>query len=457
MHGSNSCPKRLVVCLDGDFRSEARLTKGGASFDLVGNWGSGVGFTFDPIGGPQEGRAAGAMADVRGVVGGGGRLGKDSEQMEATLRELADLVGGRVTGDGNLKIRGAAILRDALPGDITLADKPKYAATLASTQASAVVVPEHFQPAGIPTITVADVHGAFARIVRLFRPAQPRSPHGVSPDAVIHPTARIGARVTIHAGASVGEGVEIGDECVIHAGVRLLAGCRLGQQVVIFPNAVLYEDTRVGDRSIIHASAVLGAYGFGYDSSAGRHRLSAQIGYVEIGADVEIGACSTIDRGTYGPTSIGEGTKIDNQVMIAHNCRIGRHNLLCSHVGVAGSCTTGDYVVLAGQVGVRDHVNIGDRVIVGAQSGITCDLASDSHYLGSPAIPERDEIRIMAARSKLLELRKQIKMLERAVEELQAHPAQSSLTAQSPLTAQGSLAAQVSLVNSSNAETQDAA
>jgi UDP-3-O-[3-hydroxymyristoyl] glucosamine N-acyltransferase len=365
--------------------------------------------------------------------------------MEATLRELADLVGGRVSGDGELKIHGAGILRDALPGEITLADKSKYANALATAKASAVVVPESFQPTGISTITVVDVHSAFAKIVRFFRPAQPRSPHGVSPDAVIHPTARIGSRVTIHAGASIGEGVEIGDECVIHAGVRILAGCRLGQQVVIFPNAVLYEDTRVGDRSIIHASAVLGAYGFGYDSSAGRHRLSAQIGYVEIGADVEIGACTTIDRGTYGPTSIGEGTKIDNQVMIAHNCRIGRHNLLCSHVGVAGSCTTGDYVVLAGQVGVRDHVNIGDRVIVGAQSGITCDLASDSHYLGSPAIPERDEIRIMAARSKLLDLRKQIKMLEKAVEELQTHPAN------------GPQGAHGSLVNSANAATQDAA
>lgn len=342
--------------------------------------------------------------------------------MDVTLRELAELIGGRLTGDGELKIVGAATLRDAIPGEITLADKAKLAPMLAASAASAVVVPEEFQPTGVPSITVADVHGSFARIVRHFRPARPGSGPEISPHACVSSSARLGANVAIHAGATVADDVEIGDGCVIHSGVRVLAGCRLGRNVVLFPNVVLYEDTRIGDRSLIHAGSVIGAYGFGYETVQGRHKLSAQLGYVEIGADVEIGACSTVDRGTYGPTTIGDGTKIDNQVMIAHNCRIGRHNLLCSHVGIAGSCTTGDHVVLAGQVGVRDHVKIGDRVVVGAQSGIMCDLPSDAHYLGSPAIPERDEIRIVAARAKLVEIRKQIKSLERVVEELQPRP-----------------------------------
>ena len=140
-----------------------------------------------------------------------------------------------------------------------------------------------------------------------------------------------------------------------------MAGSQIGPDVTIFPNAVLYENTVVGPRCVIHAGAVLGAYGFGYYCVDGRHQLSAQLGNVVLGADVEIGAGTTIDRGTYGPTIIGEGTKIDNQVMVAHNCRIGRHNMLCSQVGIAGSTTTGDYVVMAGQVGVRDHVHIGDR------------------------------------------------------------------------------------------------
>lgn len=339
--------------------------------------------------------------------------------MEIALRELAELVGGRLTGDPEMLIRGAGTLRDVRPGEITLVDKPKLAPQLSASPAAAAVVCEGFAPAGVPHITVPHVHAAFAAIVRRFRPASPAASGGVSPQADVHVTAKIGANVTISAGVTIGAGVEIGDGSVVHAGARILAGCRLGRDVTVFPNAVLYEDTRVGDRVIIHANAVIGAYGFGYETTHGRHRLSAQVGYVELGDDVEVGACSTIDRGTYGATSVGEGTKIDNQVMIAHNCRIGRHNLLCSHVGIAGSSTTGDHVVLAGQVGVRDHVNIGDRVVVGAQSGIMCDLPSDAHYLGSPAIPERDEIRIVAARAKLLEIRRQIKALERVVEEMQ--------------------------------------
>src|SRR5690606_14999477 len=149
------------------------------------------------------------------------------------------------------------------------------------------------------------------------------------------------------------------DDSIIHSGVSILAGSRIGAGCTLFPNVVLYEGTLVGNRVIIHANTTIGAYGFGYATVNGRHQLSAQLGHVELEDDVEIGAGTTIDRGTYDPTVIGEGTKIDDQVMVAHNCRIGKHNLLCSQVGIAGSCTTGDYVVMAGQVGIRDHVHIG--------------------------------------------------------------------------------------------------
>jgi UDP-3-O-[3-hydroxymyristoyl] glucosamine N-acyltransferase len=181
----------------------------------------------------------------------------------------------------------------------------------------------------------------------------------------------------------------------------------------------LYEDTIVGDRCIIHAGAVIGAYGFGYLTEHGRHRLSAQLGHVEMESDVEIGACTTIDRGTYGPTAIGAGTKIDNLVQIAHNCRIGRHNLLCSHVGIAGSCTTGDYVVMAGQAGSRDHINIGDRVTVGAQAGIMHDIDDGETQVGSPATPVRQQMVMQAALSRLPEMRKELKALQHQVERLE--------------------------------------
>jgi UDP-3-O-[3-hydroxymyristoyl] glucosamine N-acyltransferase len=338
--------------------------------------------------------------------------------MAQTLRDLAELVGGCPTGDANLEIHGAAILRDAEPGEITLADKPQLVDALAASRASAVVVPPGFEPPGRPFITVDDVHGSFARIVACFRPHSQRRRTGVSPAAHVSPTAQLGVDVDVYPGAFIGDDVRIGDRAVIYPGVTILDGCRLGRDVTVFPNAVLYEHTVLGDRVIVHADAVLGAYGFGYEKVDGRHKLGAQLGNVEIGDDVEIGAGCTIDRGTYGPTVVGEGTKLDDQVMIGHNCRIGRHNLLCSQVGIAGSCTTGDYVVMAGQVGIGDHIRIGDDVQIGAQAGVMDDVPSDRTMLGSPAMPLREQMVIFAALSKLPELRKQVRSLQRELDEL---------------------------------------
>jgi UDP-3-O-[3-hydroxymyristoyl] glucosamine N-acyltransferase len=181
---------------------------------------------------------------------------------------------------------------------------------------------------------------------------------------------------------------------------------------------VLYERTIVGTGTIIHAGVVLGCHGFGYRVFEGSHVPSAQLGWVEIGAHCEIGACSTVDRGTYGPTIVGDGTKIDNLVIIAHNCRIGKHNMICSQVGVAGSTITGDYVVMAGQVGVRDHVRIGEGAVLAAKAGISQDVPAGAHMLGIPAIREREQKIQFAAISKLPEMRRQLRQLQRTVEAL---------------------------------------
>jgi UDP-3-O-[3-hydroxymyristoyl] glucosamine N-acyltransferase len=340
--------------------------------------------------------------------------------MVVLLGDLARLVNGQLHGDENIPISGADIIRDARYGDITLAENARVAESLSGAHCSAVLTPPDFQPDGIAFITVADVHEAFAKIVACFRPPVQRAQFGISDQAIVSPTAQVGNQVTIHPGATVGDYVTIGDRCVIHAGARIMSGCRLGEDVQIFPNAVLYENTLVGARSMIQAAAVIGAYGFGYSTQQGRHCLSAQLGHVEIGPDVDIGAGTTIDRGTYGATVIGEGTKIDNLVMIAHNCRIGKHNLICSQVGIAGSTTTGDYVVMAGQVGVRDHVEIGDGVALGAKAGVMNDVPAGARYVGIPATPERQQMVIQAAIMKLPELKKQIKALKRAVAELEA-------------------------------------
>lgn len=339
--------------------------------------------------------------------------------MAFRLAHLAELVGGRVVGDADMWLTGAAVLSDAGPHEITLVDQVERLPKLAASPAAAVVIPRGVTAPNKSAIEVDDVHQAFAVIVATFRPPRVRPRQGVSPHAHVSPTAQLAADVEIHPGATIGEGVVIGEGTTIHSGVHLGAGCRIADRVTIYANAVLYDDTVVGPRSIIHAGAVLGAFGFGYKIVEGRHQVCAQLGNVQIGADVEIGANTTIDRGAYGPTIIGEGTKIDNQVQIGHNCRIGRHNLLCSQVGIAGSTSTGDYVVMAGQCGVRDHVHIGTGALLGAMAGISNNVPDGARMIGIPATPERDQKLKQAALAKLPEMRRQLRLLERTVAQLE--------------------------------------
>jgi UDP-3-O-[3-hydroxymyristoyl] glucosamine N-acyltransferase len=327
-----------------------------------------------------------------------------------SLDELAGRVGGTLVGGGGA-VTGAATLETATPGDVTLVDTAERLPRLAASRAAAAIVPRGTGPLDRPSIEVADVHAAFTAAVLCFRPPRVRRRIGTSPQALVDPAAVLGADVDVHPCATVGADTVIGDGVTIHAGAHVGAGCRIGAGTVIHPGAVLYDDTVVGQRCTIHAAAVLGANGFGYRVARDHYELSAQLGWVELGDDVEIGAGTTIDRGTYGPTTIGTGTKIDNQVMIAHNCRIGRHNMICSQVGVAGSTSTGDWVVMAGQVGVRDHVHIGDRAVLGARSGVSCDVAAGATVLGEPAIDLRERKLQLAALSKLPEMRRQLKDL----------------------------------------------
>ncbi len=241
-------------------------------------------------------------------------------------------------------------------------------------------------------------------------------------------TAQIGKNTNIHPGAHVAAGAAIGDNCDIHPGVVVSRGCRLGDSVVVYPIAVLYEDTVVGNRVIIHAGVVIGADGFGYRPVDGRHERIVHYGTVRIEDDVEIGACTTIDRAMIDETVIGQGTKIDNLVMIGHNCEIGRHNLFVSQVGLAGSVTTGDYVVCAGQVGIADHVHLGTRSVLGAKAGVRKDVPAGERQIGVPAIPEADCRRVVMAQQRLPEMRQQLRALERQVEALTAQLALFALS-----------------------------
>ena len=342
------------------------------------------------------------------------------------LSKLAELVGGSATGDQQVLITGAAPIGDILAGQITFVDDPQRLKQLVDTAAVAVVVPSGVTCERLPSIEVADVHAAFTRIVEHFRPAYQEKQAKIDPLAVISPTATLGDHVDVHPGVTIGEGVLIGNNCRVLAGARLLPGCCLGEGVIIGPNVVLYENTTVGARSRIHAGTVIGTHGFGYRQVDGRHVPTAQLGHVAIGEDVEIGANVTVDRGTYGTTRIGDGTKIDNLVQIAHNCKIGRHNLICSQVGIAGSTTTGDYVVVGGQAGIRDHVHVGTGAILSAMAGISNDVAAGAEMMGIPATTAREQRKKQAALAKLPAMRKEFKTICRSLSRLESDGAPNS-------------------------------
>lgn len=332
--------------------------------------------------------------------------------MAATVRQLAELVNGEVVGDGSLAVAHARVLREAQTGDITFLENDKQLSCLEKCTASSAVVSRKVSANGKTLIRVDDPLTAFIAIVRHLQGRADSPIHGVDRLACVHPTVKLGPDASVHSFAVIGEGTTIGARCRIHSGAVLGRNCRIGDDVVLHPNCVLYDDTVLGNRVSVHANAVLGADGFGYRFQQGKHVKVPQLGHVEIADDVEIGACTTIDRGTFQATRIGAGTKIDNQVMVAHNCQIGRHNLLVSQVGIAGSSSTGDYVVAAGQAGIVGHVNIGAGAIIGAQAGVTKDVPAGQRYLGSPATPEREQKRMLMSMEKLPEFRKDLRRIK---------------------------------------------
>jgi len=332
----------------------------------------------------------------------------------ATVEQLAALVRGRLEGDGSVPINSARPVGDAGPGDITFIESERYARLLKASPASAAIVGPHFRNGPrpeMPVIEVEDPITAFIAVrAHLIGRDEPRW-IGVHPMAAVADSAVLGAGVAVHAFVAIGEGSVIGEGTTLHPGAVIGARCKLGRDVIIHPNAVLYADVTLGDRVEVHSGTVVGGDGFKYRMVDGRHVKVPHTGRVEVGDDVEIGSNCTIDRATFETTRIGEGTKVDNLVMIGHNNTIGRHNLLCGQVGIAGSCKTGDYVVMAGQAGIKDHTEIGDRVMVGAQAGVHRNIPDDQNVLGSPAIPLREQRRLFQMIARLPEMHKQLREL----------------------------------------------
>lgn len=345
---------------------------------------------------------------------------------------VADLVAGlddiTVIGDASVVCLDALPLCDATPGCVTLIDDSARCEELSRSGAVAVVTSRKQPNLTCTQIVCANVHKAFTAIVKRYRHTSQSVIHSsIDATAQIDPTASIGIGTRIEAGVVIGADVRIGEDCHLMPGVVVMEQTVIGDRCTLYPRVVMYEHTKIDNDVQIHAGSVIGAHGFGYRQVQGRHVSSAQLGYVHIESFVDVGANVTIDRGTYGVTKIGEGTKIDNLVMIAHNCHIGRHNLICSQVGIAGSCKTGDYVVLAGQVGLSDHISLGDHAVVGAQAGVMENLAEKQTYLGSPATTKRDQMQILAVQRRLPELRREIKNMRRELDQLnqQAMPSGS--------------------------------
>lgn len=332
--------------------------------------------------------------------------------MAALLSELAELVAGKLVGDGSIAITSADPLSTAKEGSITFVDNPRSFTDLHKSRASAAILSPDLPTNGLSYIQVNDPLSAFIEVLHFLRGPTNKKCAAIDPRAAIHPKAKIGQGVTVGPFAVIEEGVIIGKRCHIHAGAIIGEGSQLGDDVEIHSYVVLYPGTKLGNRVCIHANAVIGADGFGYRFKDGKHVKVPQLGHVEIGDDVEIGSCSTIDRATFDATYIGTGTKIDNQVQIGHNCNIGPHNILVSQVGIAGSSSTGEYVVIAGQVGIRDHIHIGAGSTIGAKAGVTKDVPPGVRMLGAPATPERDQKKILMSLEKLPDMRKDIKRLK---------------------------------------------
>lgn len=337
-----------------------------------------------------------------------------------TLSELAARIGARLEGDGAIAVTRVAGLEAAEPGDVTFLANPAYAAEVARTRASAVILGQHGPAAPCAVLRADDPYLAFARAVQVLAPA-PIRPTGVHATAVVDDTAMLGPDVAIGPLAVIGPGTRIGARSVIHAHAVIGAGTTIGDDCVIHAHVSIRERCRLGDRVTLQNGAVIGADGFGFARRPdGTHEKIAQTAPVVIEDDVEIGANTTIDRPAVGETRIGAGTKIDNLVMIAHGVVIGARTLVAAQVGISGSTTVGDDAMLGGQVGVAGHLTIGDGAKVTGQSGITHSIAAGAFVSGLPAIDNRDWRKAAVVFTHLPELRRQVQELERRVAALAA-------------------------------------
>ena len=322
-----------------------------------------------------------------------------------TLQEIARRLGAEVLGDPATGISGVATLDEAGPGDITFLANPRYRQKLAATRAGAVIVgPRDRDATAIARIVAENPYACYARTVALFHPPQV-AVAGTHPSAVVDPSARVAASAEVGPLAVIAAGARIGERARIGAGCAVGENAAIGDDTTLHPRVTIYHGCVVGARCILHSGAVIGADGFGMAPDQGRWVKIPQVGRAVLGDDVEVGANSTIDRGALGDTVVEEGVKIDNQVQVAHNCRIGAHTVIAGCAGIAGSAVIGRHCLIGGAAGIVGHVTIADGVTISAMTLVTKSIAQPGVYSsGMPMMPHADWLRNAAQLRRLHEI-----------------------------------------------------
>lgn len=338
--------------------------------------------------------------------------------MGRTLKEIAAFVNGTVSRNPETVITGVAGIREAREGDITFLANPKYLPLVEKTTASAIVVSPGITP-GLPAIVVDNPSLAFIKIVAMMMPKQEHHPRGVHPTAVVSAKASLGRNVSLGAYVVIEDGASVGDDSVIYPFCFVGKETRIGRRALLYPNVTVREQITIGDGVIIHSGTVVGSDGFGFVTVAGEHHKVPQVGTVEIGDNVEIGANVTIDRARFNKTVIGSGTKIDNLVQIAHNVAVGTNSLIVAQVGISGSTIIGNRVTIAGQAGLAGHITVGEDAVIAAQAGVTKSVSPATIVSGYPAQPHETAKRINAYIQGLPKLHEEIKQLKNRIEELE--------------------------------------
>lgn len=334
------------------------------------------------------------------------------------IREIAEILKGTVVGDGDVAVERIAAIDEAGPGELTFVANLQYSAKLATTGAAAILVQPGMECPGKNLIVVKEPYAALGKLLALFYPAE-TAPPGVSPRAFLAEGAEISPEATIYPGVTVCRGARVMRGAVLYPGVFVGCDATIGEDSILHPNVCIYRKCLIGKGVILHAGVVIGGDGFGYANPGVENLKIPQVGIVQIDDDVEIGANSTVDRATLGKTWIKRGVKIDNLVQIAHNVVIGEDSIIVSQVGISGSTRLGKGVVIGGQAGLTGHLTIGDHVQIGAQAGVLDDVPPGSIVSGSPHLPHREWLRVVATLAKLPDMKHTLSSLAKRVEKLE--------------------------------------